>query len=360
MDNALNTSDKKTKNNKYCLNCGSKLRGYYCHNCGQRAKDSNITVMSFVMEYIYNAFMWDPKFFKTLKLLICKPGALTKQFLSGKYVSQVHPLKLNMFMLFVFITMFMFFSGKGTTSSPVATITNDEKMSSILHIGLIADNEEYSNKLQSSPRDTVKLLAPLLLAENFPDIAKNVGIIEDTKGESLDKWLAVIPTILIEDSIVSPNADGYYCFEGKSKELEMIEVVWAKTLALSTRFFPLIVLFTAPFLSFSLRLAQYRKKSSSINRFIFSLHYTAFLELFIIFIYLLYLIAEPSIPALQLLLLASSGIYLTIAFRRVYDIESWFKAGFKALYASVSYLMIILLAFIIVFIIAVFAALPQL
>ena len=113
-DNLNNAVDKDKLELPYehCLNCGEKLNGMYCHKCGQKAADTNLNVWGFVMEYLYNAFMWDPKFLKTLWLLVRRPGILTKEFLSGKYVSQVHPLKLNMFMLFVFITMFMFFSGK--------------------------------------------------------------------------------------------------------------------------------------------------------------------------------------------------------------------------------------------------------
>ena len=62
MDSILKSSGKETKNSVYCLNCGSKLKGNYCHNCGQQAKVANLTVKGFVMEYLYNAFMWDPKF----------------------------------------------------------------------------------------------------------------------------------------------------------------------------------------------------------------------------------------------------------------------------------------------------------
>ena len=360
MNSALKSSEKETKNSVYCLNCGSKLRGNYCHNCGQQANISNLTVRGFVMEYLYNAFMWDPKFLKTVWLLSRKPGALTNEFMSGKYVSQVHPRKLNMFMLFVFITMFMFFSGTETVNSQVEEITNDEIVSSALNVGVIIDNEEYLNKIQSSPRDTVKLHAPLLLAERYPDIITNVRTIEDTNGESLDRWVAVIPTLLIEDGIATPDADGYYCFKTKPEEVELVEAIWAHMVKVTTRFFPLLVLFTAPFLSFSLRLLQRKEKRSSLSRFIFSLHYTAFLELSIIFIYLLYLTVGASIPALQLMLLTCSGVYLTMAFRRVYGAGSWLKAGIKALCMSIAYLMIILFVFICIFFVGVIAVMPDL
>jgi hypothetical protein len=345
MDGALKNTEKKVKSNIYCLNCGSKLRGDYCHKCGQKAADTNLNVWGFVMEYLYNAFMWDPKFLKTLWLLVSKPGVLTKEFLAGKYVSQVHPLKLNMFMLFIFVTIFVFFSGAEKVNNSVISITDDERVTSIAQIELMIDNEELLNRLKTSERDTVQLIAPLLLAENHPDIITKIRVIEDTKGESLDKWVAVIPRMLIEDNILLPHADGYYSFKNKVEEVELVKTIWAQMVKVTTRHFPLIVLLTAPFLSFSLRLVQYRKKLTGINRFIFSLHYIAFLELSIILIYLLHLIAKPSVEILQWILLASSGAYLTAAFHRVYNANSWVKAAFKALYTILVYLTIILFVF---------------
>ena len=89
---------------KYCLNCGTELSGRYCHSCGQQAINPNPTVRGFIMEYLYNAFMWDPKFFQTIYTLIRRPGHLTNEYLSGRVISYEHPLKLNMFKLFIFIS----------------------------------------------------------------------------------------------------------------------------------------------------------------------------------------------------------------------------------------------------------------
>ena len=344
--------EKKAKNDNYCLNCGSKLRGGYCHICGQQARVSKLTVREFILEYLCNAFMWDPKFLKTLWLLVRKPGVLTKEFLSGKYVSQVHPLKLNMFMLFVFITLFVFSTGVETVNNSVNSITRNEQAHSHAQLSMITDEEEFLDKIEASPRDTVQLQAPLDIAELYPEIITHVNTITDTQGKSLDKWTAVVPRILIEENVISPNSNGYHSFNTKIMEQEILRAVWAQMVEISTRYFPLIVLFTAPFLSFALRLVQHRDNSSSLGHFIFSLHYTAFLELFIIFIYLLYLIVDPSIKALQLILLTSSCIYLTAAFRKVYGVKSWFKAILKAVFANFIYLMIILFTFIILIFIA--------
>ena len=84
----------------HCLNCGTELQGMYCHVCGQEAISKTPTVSAFVLEYFNNAFIWDAQFLKTFWTLIRRPGHLTNEYLSGKFISQEHPLKLNMFLLY--------------------------------------------------------------------------------------------------------------------------------------------------------------------------------------------------------------------------------------------------------------------
>ena len=282
---------------KNCLNCGAELHGMYCHVCGQQATSKTPTVGGFVLEYFNNAFIWDPQFFKTLWNLIRRPGYLTNEFLSGKFSSQEHPLKLNMFMLFVFITAFVFFSTHEKLNHSVSDFVNDERVFPALQVETLQDDSVYVAKMKECPRDTVQLYAPLLLAEEYPGVMTCLDVEVDTKGESLDKWTAVVPAVLVEDKYIIPGDDGYYVFnrnagEGDS-DIMLVKTIWEQLVALLTRYFPMIVLLTAPFLSFSLRLLQRKNKLSHIDRFIFSLHYTAFLELLILFIYFVYLIAAP-------------------------------------------------------------------
>lgn len=336
---------------KHCLNCGSKLKGRYCHACGQQATSTTPTIRGIIMEYFYNAMLWEPKSLRTIWLLIRRPGFLTKEFLSGRYVSHVHPLKLNMFMLFVFVTLFMLFSG--TENASIQPIADDEETSPVLQMELITNDLEYAECIKASPRDTIQLAAPLLLAEMYPEMFTNLERTEDVQSESNDKWTAIIPRRMIEDSIVISGVDGYYTFNPNSsvnKDIELVYNIWDRWVGFSTRYFPIIILLTIPLLSFSLRLVQRKHKQTRINRFIFSLHYTAFIEAVIIFIYLLYLIIAPPISVLQWVLIIASCTYLTMAFRQVYVNDSWRKAIIKSIYTTLVYILVILFMFICLFI----------
>ena len=248
MNSALKSSEKETKNNVYCLNCGSKLRGNYCHNCGQQAKHTNLTVKGFVMEYLYNAFMWDPKSLRTMWLLVSKPGLLTKEFLSGRYVSHVHPLKLNMFILLVFITIFLFFSGTEKINETMHAITEDEVVSPVVQMDLIISDPEYAKSIKASPRDTVQLSAPLLLAETYPELFTNLETDEDAQGDSIDKWTAIIPHRLVEDSVIVPSEGNCYIFNSDAEVVGMgiLYKIWDRLVGFTTRYFPIIILLTVP------------------------------------------------------------------------------------------------------------------
>ena len=361
MDKNQQRSKSEDKENnppyKHCLNCGVELNGKYCHNCGQEAVDKTPTVSGFVMEYLVNAFLWDSQFLKTFWALIRRPGHLTNEYLAGKFTSQEHPLKLNMFLLLVFITLFVFFASADKMTDSVHSITTDERVRSSVQIGLLMEEQEYAQKVQESPRDTVLLQAPLILTESFPGMISNIETIEDTKGEGVDKWKAILPQVFIEDEIFVIGDNGYYHFNSEvnigQDELDMFYSVCAEMIRITSQYFPMLLLLTVPFLSFSLRLVNRKSKIPGINHFIFALHYTAFVETMIIGIYILYLTIAPPMVVLEYAMMICTCIYLAIAYHRVYP-NSWAKAVIKSLLTSFIYLTILLSIFIVIALIACF------
>ena len=346
-------SDNQMKNLPYqhCLNCGTELNGMYCHECGQRATSKTPTVRGFILEYLNNAFIWDTQFFQTLWKLIRRPGHLTTEFLSGKFTSQEHPLKLNMFLLFVTITLFALFSSSEKVTDSVNSVMGNEAAHTILEVQKLMDDEALYAKLQASPRDTVQLLAPLDLVEKYPEIFTNLETIEDTKKQGLDKWTAVIPQVLIEEEIVIPDDNGYYKFDVK-EDLELFNAIVTKMVDIVNQYFPMFALFTAPFLAISLNFVQRKSRLPRIHHFIFALHYMAFLELLMLFVYILYLAVEPSVSLLKWIVYIGSCTYLTIAFRKVYETRTWMKAIIKALFTGLFYMIVSISILLTIFIVA--------
>jgi hypothetical protein len=78
----------------HCENCGAPLTGHYCAQCGQAAIDYRRSFRHVIADVLDSFLNWDSKFFATIALLIFKPWRLTNEFLAGKRVRYVNPLRL--------------------------------------------------------------------------------------------------------------------------------------------------------------------------------------------------------------------------------------------------------------------------
>lgn len=78
----------------HCENCGATLTGPHCAQCGQAAIDYRRSFRHVIVDVLDSFLNWDSKFFATIGLLIVKPWKLTNDFLAGKRVRYLHPLRL--------------------------------------------------------------------------------------------------------------------------------------------------------------------------------------------------------------------------------------------------------------------------
>jgi hypothetical protein len=88
-----------------CLNCGAELRGEYCHACGQKAASMQVGMHDFVHDATHEFLHLDGKILQTVKLLVTKPGALTREFLAGRRVRYITPVRLYLTMSLLFFTL---------------------------------------------------------------------------------------------------------------------------------------------------------------------------------------------------------------------------------------------------------------
>lgn len=356
----VNSQKGKVAPYKRCLNCGADLQGVYCHECGQQASSPTPKVWGFILEYMNNAFIWDQKCFLTIWHLIRRPGFLTNEFNAGKFVAYENPLKLNMFFLFVFVTLFLLFSDIQKANESFDNMTKNELVRPYLSLKALNEDVDYSTKMKESERYTIQLSLPLPYAKEFPGIVTILSVMTDYNGEKLDTLLVSIPRILIQDGILISNASDVYSFSekndivDKSLELDILSSLWRKLLNILTQYFPLIILLTSPLLAFAVKLLHLKRRKPLISFFIFALHYTAFIELMLLVIYLLYLTVDPSFAILEWFMALSSALYLTIAIKNVYEINSWIKSMVKAFFISLVYLLICFMVFFVILFIAAF------
>ncbi|TWF35683.1 uncharacterized protein DUF3667 [Chitinophaga polysaccharea] len=87
---------------KNCLNCGTEVPERYCTHCGQENTVQHETFGHLVGHFVADIFHYDSQFLTTLKALIIKPGFLTREYMAGRRVRYVNPIKLYVFVSFVF------------------------------------------------------------------------------------------------------------------------------------------------------------------------------------------------------------------------------------------------------------------
>jgi hypothetical protein len=92
-----------------CANCGAVLTGPFCQACGQRAHVHR-SLLHLGEEFLHGILHFDAKAWRTMPLLMFKPGELTRRYLDGQRTRFVSPLALFLFMMF-----FMFFVASYTS-----------------------------------------------------------------------------------------------------------------------------------------------------------------------------------------------------------------------------------------------------
>jgi Protein of unknown function (DUF3667) len=83
-----------------CPNCGTQLNGAYCHACGQ-ARHLHRSLLHLIEEGLHGILHFEAKGWRTLPLLIVRPGVLTRRYIDGQRTRYVSPLALFLFCVFL-------------------------------------------------------------------------------------------------------------------------------------------------------------------------------------------------------------------------------------------------------------------
>lgn len=78
----------------HCPNCHAVVRGKFCSACGGETEVEVPSAREFLHEFIGHYVALEGKLFKTLQLLMARPGQLTLDFLAGRRVFVIPPLRL--------------------------------------------------------------------------------------------------------------------------------------------------------------------------------------------------------------------------------------------------------------------------
>lgn len=91
-----------------CANCWATLIGNYCYDCGQGARLHVPSAREFLHEFIAHYVALEGRLWKSLGLLIFRPGRLTREYIEGRRVRYIEPLRLYLTFSIIFFAVFKF------------------------------------------------------------------------------------------------------------------------------------------------------------------------------------------------------------------------------------------------------------
>ena len=89
-----------------CKNCGAATSGNFCHQCGQATHLHVPSAFEFLHEFVGHYVALEGKLWKSLKLLLFKPGFLTREYIEGRRVRYLEPLRLYLTFSIIFFALF--------------------------------------------------------------------------------------------------------------------------------------------------------------------------------------------------------------------------------------------------------------
>jgi hypothetical protein len=85
-----------------CPNCFAETAGNFCHQCSQETTLHPPSAREFLHEFIGHYVALEGKLWKSLWLLLLKPGALTLEYIRGRRVRYVQPLRIYLTFSLIF------------------------------------------------------------------------------------------------------------------------------------------------------------------------------------------------------------------------------------------------------------------
>lgn len=147
-----------------CLNCGETFTGEYCPYCGQKASTGRITVRTSIQSFLAAISSVDSTFFRTMGNLLWRPGVLVRDYICGRRVRYVHPVKLLTSLVAVYLlVIFIFGIAPGEVNIFDGEAMDKHVHSESLESAIYFLSSILSNKVVSSLLSAFVCLMPFAL-----------------------------------------------------------------------------------------------------------------------------------------------------------------------------------------------------
>jgi len=322
----------KTKSQN-CLNCGHEVNdASYCAHCGQPNTHHRIPLKLLFKDFFGDYFTFDSKFFHSLFPLFFKPGHLTREYLSGRRVSYIFPLRLYVFTSFLFFFIIAINAKIDKNRTDKLTENEGIEIGSFKSDSLRSILSEYGVSITQAQKEQIisQIDSAYILKKRTANDSSNFKF-----------------TVAGED-VSEKESESFFIRKAKyisSQGKEGTRLFWKEVV----NQIPKVLFLLLPLFALILKLLYIRQKLYFVEHLIFSLHFHTFL-----FMVLILTIFFPKwfliIPVILIIL-----IYLIVSMRNFYQ-QSWLKTILKYIILLNLYILLTIPAFILLVVLAVISA----
>jgi len=266
------------RNDKTCLNCNYVVAGRFCPNCGQENSDTRKTFYHLFVHFFEDLTHYENAFWKTIKNLLIRPASLTKEYLSGKRLSYLAPIRLYIFISF--ITFFVFAIAPNFEDE---TEMNTKKMETKREIDTIYSEQqkiidlEKKGVLSKNDSDSIQKLIVFSKEKKIQEKSSNISIL----GNEFQS-VADLDSIQKKSDKSKKLGNFEYWFTRKIifvQENFTSEEIKEKFFESFSRNIPKALFIYMPLFAFILWIFHNKKRWYYFDHGIFTLHYFSFLLL---------------------------------------------------------------------------------
>ncbi|WP_419943459.1 DUF3667 domain-containing protein [Candidatus Palauibacter sp.] len=300
-----------------CPNCGRERPESFCPQCGQSDRYYARSLGSVVVEFLREMFELDSRLFRTLKLLLFRPGSLTREFSRNRRVSFVSPVRLYIFASFAF---FLLLSLVGDFGEMVVMGVTEEDREVVLPR---PPTEEGLAAFRAALPPDQRRKVDDILGRSEDDFGRQTVLFAALEGDLEERsWIERLIVLTGIDILHDPS------------------VVPRRLLANM----PIAMFCLLPFLGLVLAAFHFRKKRFYVEHLVFAIH----VQTFTFCVYAAALLLPDSGPAgwLRVGCLLIPYPYFVVALRRYYE-NGWILTLAKSVGVVMIYSLVRIPAFVI-------------
>jgi hypothetical protein len=344
------------RTDKTCLNCGAAIQDRYCSHCGQENTEPKEKTSHLVRHFFEDITHYDSKFFITLKYLLFYPGLLTKEYLAGKSARFLNPVRMYIFISFVFfLVLFLKKDKKEENAQEAENIEmrgkiNRQLADSLRNAALLKNNANGKDSIRSevliSLADT--LSAGLVPESQDESVAANFGsngvvfVLVENRYNRLAEYDSVQNSL--HDSLKDKGLLRWIIRTNvklKEKYGSRREVVVEENFDHSV---PKLMFVLLPLFALFIKWFHSRKKYYYAQHVIFSIHFHSFLFLLLLFQMLLqFIVRGIALDIIQYTCLAAMLVYFIAALKKAYTQSIW-RATLKGIAVTLLYVIALVLS----------------